>query len=300
VTAFRRATSSTTHLNDLDLRHAIGDITDVDAVSRAIKGQDIVIHAAAHLAYWRYWRALQTQINVDGTRNIVMACQQSGVRRLVFVSSVAAIGIPSDAQHPADETFAFNLERSGLNYPISKRRAEEVVLAATGKGLDAVIVNPASIAGPFDRSFRGGEMIEKVRHSRVVPYFMGGISVVHIEDVMDGLLAALERGRCGERYILGGENISFRQIAELAAQRFGVIKRLVPIFPIVTGLAARVLEPVGAVTGKRPRITYDAHYCASRYQYYDSSKAKKELGYDPRPYAAIVDEYLANRSVTSR
>lgn len=292
VTAFRRPESNTALLADLTLRHVLGDITEPEAVNEAVKGQDVVIHAAAHLAYWRRVRDVQARINVDGTRHVVQACQQAGVRRLVHVSSVAAIGIPQ-AQRPADETFRFNLDNSGLNYHLSKHRAEQEVQRGCVNGLEAVIVNPGSIFGPHGRSFRGGEMIEKVRRRRVVPYFLGGINVVHVDDVVDGIVRALKLGQSGERYILGGENLTYRRIAEMAAERLRLARQFVPVPPLVTGLAAALTEPVSAWTGKRPRFTYEVHYCSSHYQFYDSSKARKELGFAPRSFEAIVAAYLA-------
>lgn len=296
VSVLHRATSNLARIYDLPLRQVTGDITDAAAVLAAAQGQEVVIHAAAHLAYWRQMRQAQAAINVDGTRHVVAACTASGVRRLIHISSVAAIGIPEDGR-AADETFAFNLQQSGLNYPISKREAELAVLHAVDHGLDAVVVNPSSIFGPDGRSFRGAGLIEKVRRGRFVTYFPGGINAVHVDDVVDGILAALAQGRSGQRYILGGENLTYRRAAEivlqeLAAQGIQRRQRLVRVPAALTWLAAQVMEPAGALRGVRPRFTYDVHYCAQRFQYYDSGKAHRELGYRARPFAEIVRGYL--------
>lgn len=293
VTAFLRASSDPTALNNLPIDCATGDITDADAVMRAIKNHEGVIHAAANLTYWRGVRAIQDRVNIDGTRNVVEACQQNKVHRLVHISSVAAIGIPSDANSPANEKFEFNLESSRLNYHLSKRRAEEIVLRAVANGLNAVIVNPSTPFGPFGSHYRGGEMIDKVRRSRFAAYFHGGISIAHIVDVVDGVVAAMRQGTSGQRYILAGENVTYRQIVQVAAQQLGVKRSFVPVPPWVTGLASAIEEPISAITGKRPHITYDTHYCSNRFQFYDSSKARTELGYAPRTFLKIVKEYLA-------
>jgi dihydroflavonol-4-reductase len=292
VTAFKRANSDTTELKGWDLSYALGDVTDVESLNRAVEGQDVVVHAAAHLAYWRYLRDVQTKVNVEGTRNVVAACRQQGVKRLVLVSSIATIGIPPNPHSPVDETFAFNLQQSGLNYHLSKWQAEAEVLKQPNATLDVVIVNPGSIFGSFGNCFRGGEMIAKVRHTQVVPYFLGGINVVHVDDVVEGISQVVKQGTSGDRYILGGENLTYRQIAEIAAASLGLNRIFVPVPAVVTGLAAAILEPIGTFTKKRPRITYDVHYCASRFHFYDSSKAKKELGYNPRGFKAIVEDYL--------
>ncbi len=293
VTIFRRSTSNVAPLKGLDLNHVIGDIADAEAVNRAVKGQDMVVHTAAHLAYWGHQREVQTRVNVEGAHNVVRSCKRFGVKRLLHVSSISAIGIPYDADCPADETFSFNLGQSNLNYHLSKHLAEKEVLKETYDGLDAVIVNPGWIFGPFGSSFRGGDIIDKVRRSRVVPYFRSGICAVHVDDVVEGILNALRQGRKGERYILGGENVSFRRVIEIAAERLGLQRMPVPVPSFVTGLAATMLEPIGKLTGRRPYITYDTHYCANRFHFYDSSKSRRELGYNPRSFVEIVDDYLA-------
>lgn len=297
VRAFVRAQSDRNQLNGLQIEYAVGDITDVESLAQAVEDREIVIHAAAHLANWGQVKTLQTKINVEGTQNLVAACKQHFVRRLVHVSSVAAIGIPDNSQTPVNETFCFNLEHSGLNYHLSKWQSEAVVLSQQSSQLDVVVVNPGTIFGRFGHRFQGGEMIEKVRRSSIVPYFLGGINAVHVGDVVDGICRAMVTGRSGERYILGGENITFRQIVEIAAAHLGVNRMLVPIPPAVTGLAAAIQSPISAITGKRPRFTAEVHYCAHRFHFYDAQKAKDELGYNPRDFPEIVEDYLRFKQI---
>jgi dihydroflavonol-4-reductase len=285
-----RPTSDDRNLKGLAVERVVGDVTDSRSVGEAVRDQDSVIHAAAELSYWGRDAARQERVNVEGTRHVARACREGGIRRLVHVSSVAAIGIPEDPQRPADEAFGFNLEGSGLNYHLSKRRAEVEVAAEVVRGLDAVTVNPASIFGPHGGGYRGAEMLAKVRRTRVVPYFTGGLCAVHVDDVVAGTVAALERGTQGERYILGGENLTYRALVERAARALGLRRWPVPVPALVTGLAARILEPWGRWRGRRPRITYATHYCASRCHFYDSGKARAALGYAPRDFDAIVEE----------
>ena len=295
VTALHRPTSTLSAIEDLSLNEAVADITDAEAVASAVAGHEVVIHAAAHGAYWRRYAGLQKRVNVGGTRNVLDACAQHGVRRLIHVSSMVAIGVPSVPTRPAGEDFPFNLPVDRLSYPATKRQAEAEVLRAVEGGLDAVIVNPTSIFGPFEAHYRGGEMIEKVRHGKVVTYFTGGRNVVHVDDVVVGIVAALQRGQRGERYILGGDNVSYRQIAQIAAEELGIEKPFLPVPPLLTGLLAAALEPLGNVRGQRPWITFDVHYFSSRFQYYDSSKAERELQYEARPFRSIVWEHLVRR-----
>jgi dihydroflavonol-4-reductase len=270
----------------------VGDVTDPGSLDAAIKGQEVVVHAAADVAYGGGAPNHQATVNVEGTRNVVLACRRHRVKRLVHVSSVAAIGILDRPGPPADETFSWNLENSRLSYHRSKRRAEVEVLEGVRAGLDAVIVNPGSICGPFAGGFRGRELIEGVVRRRIVPYFLGGRNVVHVSDVVDGILGAVERGGTGERYILGGENLTYCRIAELVAGRLGLRRVLVPVPSLVTGLAATILEPVGRLTGTRPRITFDIHYCAGRFAFYNSAKAHGQFKFSPRPFTDIVREYV--------
>jgi dihydroflavonol-4-reductase len=292
VTILRRPTSDVAGLESLSVIAVVGDVTDRASLDAAIKGQEVVIHAAADVVYRGGARNYQATVNVEGTRNVVLACRRHRVRRLVHVSSVAAIGILDGPGPPADETFPWNLENSGLGYHGSKRRAEAEVLEGVRAGLDAVVVNPGSICGPFARGFRGREFIEGVVQRPIVPYFLGGRNVVHVGDVVDGIIGALERGETGERYILGGENLTYRRIAELVAGCLGLRRVLVPVPSLITGLAATILEPLGRLTRTRPRITYDIHYCAGRFAFYDSAKARGQFKFAPRPFADIVQEYV--------
>jgi dihydroflavonol-4-reductase len=291
VTALHRPASRTKPLEELGGRCVAGELTDIDGLRRAVSGHDAVIHAAAHLRFWARDAGLHEAVNAEATRMVARACRLEGTSRMLYVSSAAAIGIPENG-HPADEGFPFNLEGTGLTYHLSKKRGEEAVAEEVAQGLDAVIVNPGSISGPYGRGYRGWEMVLKVRHAKVVPYFTGGICAVHVEDVAAGILAALSRGERGQRYILGGENISFREIARRSMEAFGVRRPLVPVPPLVTGALALLLAPAGRIRNRIPRFTPWIHYCSSRFQYYSSDKARAALGYSPRSFDAIIRECL--------
>lgn len=258
------------------------DVTDAVSVESAVQGFDWVVHAAADLNYWRQDPARQMRVNVEGTRTVARACLRAGVKRLLHVSSVGAIGIPPDAGHPAGETFAFNLNGTALTYHISKHRAEA---AALEPGLDAVIVNPASITGPE----RLSGLLENVRRHRVVPCFSGGNCVVDAADAAAGIRSALERGRTGERYILGGENLTFQAMAEKAAANLKLSRSFFRIPPLVTAAAAAVCEPWARYRKRPPKFAYMIHYCANRFLYYDSAKARRELDYHPRDFESILE-----------
>jgi len=288
-----RSTSSPSSLAKLRLEKCLGDVTDMKAVSDAVRGTDYVIHAAANMNYWRQNEGRQMKVNVEGTRNVAVAAREAGVTRLLHVSSVAAVGLPVNPQRPADEDFHFNLEDSGLTYHISKRRAEDNVLAEVTRGLDAVIVNPGSIQG----SMRTAGLLQSVRSKPVVPCFSGGNCIVDVKDVVEGIVAALQRGEKGQRYILGGENLTFRMLSEKAARAMDLKRRFVTIPPVITSLAATILEPWARMTNRPPKMSYMIHYCANRFQYFDSGRARRTLGYIPRDVDTILAEYLQNNAV---
>lgn len=297
VTVFHRPSSDLSVLHDLRINCVIGDLTDGPSIRHAVRGHEAVIHAAADLGQWPRRKSATDVVNVIGTQGVIAGCREAGVRRLVHLSSVAAIGLSPNPGLPANETCPFNLERSGLRYQISKKQAEDEVLRAASDGLDAVVVNPSTICGTHGPTYRGSEVFVRVLGSRIVPCYIGGRNVVHVDDVVDGILSALRKGRAGERYILGGENLTYRQMAEIAATTFGLTGRIfVPLPPLVTGAAALAFEASGVVTGRPPKIDREAHYYGRRFLYYDSSKAAAELDYGPRSYRAIVEDFKRFRS----
>ena len=300
VAVLCRASSSAEALKNLPVDKIVGDLTVSEDVDKAVKGRDAVFHAAAHLSYWGKQMDIQQAVNVAGTRNVVEACLRNDIGKLVHVSSVAAIGIPDDRDKPATEDFRFNLANLPLNYHNSKKQAEDIVLNAAGRGLNVAIVNPASIWGPHGDVYRGSEIVRKVRRSRLVPYFTGGICVVHVDDVVDGILRTFKSGRNGERYILGSENATLKDIARRAAEKQSLKVHLVPVPPAVTFASALAFESLSLVTKKRPQITFTAHLCARRFHFYDSSKAKRELGYSPRGLDQILDDCIAFTEELSR
>jgi dihydroflavonol-4-reductase len=187
--------------------------------------------------------------------------------------------------------FPFNLGHGALNYAISKKRAEELVLEGCKNGLEVVIVNPATIFGALGKRYRGSEWVEKVRQRPVAFFFTGGRNLVHVDDVVRGMISALERGQSGERYILGGENLSYQEIARRVADRLGRKVLLLPILPLVTGLLS-IPDPFISAAGRRPPITREVHFTASRFQYFTSAKAERELGYHYRPFSDIIEDIL--------
>jgi dihydroflavonol-4-reductase len=268
------------------------DLCDIGRNPGVFTEQDLVIHAAAMLhATTPAERALQERVNVDVTRTIAEMCRHNGVRRLVHVSTTAAIGVSEDPALPATEDFRFNLDRVALHYHHTKHRAEQSVLEADGPDLEAVIVNPGFIFGPHPGGYRGAEVIERVLGKRVVLCTHGGLSIVHIDDVVDGVRRVAERARHGRRYILAGENLSFREMAHTVARVSGRRRVVLTVPNLGRDLAGLFLNSGFARRrGSGPRLHLDRRYA---YQYYSSERARVELGYRPRSFASIVDDVLS-------
>jgi dihydroflavonol-4-reductase len=289
VRVLHRASSSLMALEGLDVEHAIGDILDTEAVGRAAKGCDLVFHVAALSSYWRARRADIYRSNVEGTRAVMEACLGAGVRRVVHTSSVAAIGVRPDGS-PADETTPFDALSSTFAYADSKHRAEAEVQHAIGLGLDAVIVNPAIVLGAGDHYMVSGSMIVELARGRVPATPPGGACMVDVDAVVQGHLAAAECGRTGERYILGGENLTHRKVAETIAE---VVGRKPPALRLprwVIGPTARTVDLFNRVSSRPPMITGEQLRMSGLSIYFDSHKAVQELGYSLLPFRGSVEK----------
>jgi len=268
-----------------------GDVRDYPAVRDACAGVDAVLHLAGVISYWRRDAGLLDAVNRGGVANVVRACRETGVRRLVHVSSVGAVGF-CDGGAEADETQPFNWPH-GLYYMQSKREGEELVLAAAGDGsLDAVVLNPASIMGP-------GDPDPNTPHNRLYasmygrPFFFGsfagGLAVVDARDLAAAVVAALEKGRSGERYLIVGANLEYRSVLRsLGARARKPVwpARLPPALLTAAGLAA---ELVAEITRKRPLLTAAYGRISGLRAYYSNRKSVAELGASYRPFAETVD-----------
>ncbi|RZA04457.1 MAG: SDR family NAD(P)-dependent oxidoreductase [Proteobacteria bacterium] len=268
-------------LQSMPVSYQLGDLADEASLEAACQGMDWVFHAAGVISYNPKKADLMYRTNVIGTRNVCTAALAAGVKRLVFTSSTAAIGVNEDPSTPMREDTPFNARRLGLAYFDTKFDAEEEVRAAVKKGLDAVIVNPGSLMGPGDtRRYEKGYVGLIYKYKPPVR-FHGGINFVDVNDVVKGHLLALKKGRTGERYILGGESLTYGALIERVNKLIGrkAPKATVPRF--FMGMLAqgiRGLNLFGVDIHMTPELVRQV---ADWYLYVDSEKAKKELGYQP-------------------
>jgi dihydroflavonol-4-reductase len=288
VRAFHRERSNLLALDGLEVEHCIGDVCDRDSLRRAMKGCDTVFHAAALVSFWSKKFREQYEINVNGTKNVVESSLEAGVETLVHTSSVATLGYRVD-QQLIDETTPYNWGPD-IGYRYTKHLAELEVLKGASRGLRTVILHPSVIIGPRDVYVHGGAIVREIRHGRIHVYMEGGMNVVSVHDVVSGHLAAADRGRSGEHYILAGSNFTHKEVFDIAASVTGGRAPKVRI-PVRTAQAiARVFEVVCKFTGKEPWVSPDLLSGAGRYQWYSTAKAERELDYHPSPIEGAMRE----------
>ncbi len=277
-----------------DFKVVEGDLGQPDSYAAALEGCQALFHVAADYRIWVPDPAAMNRINVEGTKALMAAALRAGIERIVYTSSVATLGINKDGASSSEDTPVGLSDMVGV-YKRSKYLAEEEVRRMVREeGLPAVIVNPSTPIGPRDvKPTPTGRVIVEAASGRMPAYVDTGLNIAHVDDVAMGHLLAFERGRAGERYILGGENLGLGEILALVAAQTGRKAPTVKlprelIYPLALGaeLAARV-------TGKEPFVTLDGLKMAKKKMFFSSAKAQKALGYHARPARLAIEDALA-------
>ncbi|NQT17767.1 MAG: SDR family oxidoreductase [Planctomycetes bacterium] len=280
VRVLARESSDPRPLEGLDLQIARGDVRDPDSVRQACEGVECVIHSAGYVQIGRSGLDRHRAINVEGTRHVAQAARRCGVR-MVHVSSCDAIGVNS-VEEPADEETPLN-DPPPVPYVISKREAELAVLDEVDGGLDAVIVNPGFMLGPWDWKPSSGRMLLEVAGGRALLAPRGWFSLCDARDVAAGLLAALQRGQTGRRYILAGVTYSYLDAWRLFAQVTGARSPWRRAGPLMLRAAGFVGDLGTRLTGREPNVNSGVIALAALPKNYSSDRAQTELGYQIRP-----------------
>jgi hopanoid-associated sugar epimerase len=263
-----------------------------------MQGCEYLFHVAAHYSLWQKDRDLLYLNNVEGTRNILAAAQKAGIERTVYTSSVAAIGVGKLGQ-VVDETYQSPLEKLVGDYKKSKFLAEQVAVSAVNQGQDIVIVNPSSPIGPLDiKPTPTGEIILRFLRREMPAYVDTGLNFIDVRDVAKGHLLALEKGKSGDRYILGNQNLSLKQLLEQLSQITNLPAPQTSIPAWIPLTVAWVEEKILAPLGKTPTVPIDGVRMAQQPMYYDASKAIRELGLPQSPLNIAlkdaVDWFVSN------
>jgi dihydroflavonol-4-reductase len=284
-------------VRELEVEEVTGDLRDRESLERAVAGCGMVFHVAADYRLWAKDPSELFRSNVEGTRNLLTAARVSGVERVVYTSTVGCIGIPED--RPGSEEMEVHLEDMTGAYKQSKFQAEQVALEFAGEGFPVVIVNPTAPIGDHDfKPTPTGKIVVDYLKGDMPAFVDTGLNLVDVADTAEGHLLAGERGRAGERYILGCENLTLQQIlARLAALSGGKAPRW--RIPYGVAYAAGVVSTGWAnLTGHEPRAPLDAVKMARKKMFVSVDKAKRELGFNPGPVEGAlkraVDWFRAN------
>ena len=292
VRALVRPGGDRRNVEGLEVELAEGDLQDRESCAAALRGCEALFHVAADYRLWVRDPESIYKVNVEGTRDLLRQAAEAGVKRIVYTSSVATLGLHSDGR-PADEETPVSERDMIGHYKRSKFQAErEVERLALEEGLPVVIVNPSTPIGPRDvKPTPTGRTILVAAKGKMPAYVETGLNVAHVDDVAEGHCLAFERGRIGERYILGGQDMSLAAILRVATARAG---RRAPKVRLPHGLLmplAGVVEAGARVVGSRkePFITLDGLRMARKLMYFSSAKAEAELGYQARPAEEAIE-----------
>jgi dihydroflavonol-4-reductase len=292
VRAFRRATSQTWMLDGLDVEHVVGDLADPASLADAMGGCDVVFHAAAY--YPRHSLDMNASLRdaVLGMRNVLDAAARTGVGRLVYTSTLTTLGPPSEPGRLANERDFYLPGSTNSAYFESKWAMEAEAWRAIVSGLPLIIVNPTAVFGPWDVVPTTGEILINVAKGRFPVWVDLETNVVDARDVGAGHLRAAERGRVGQRYILGGENLSVRQALTIAAREAGASP---PRWLVSLGTISALVN-TGEALGRLPFIKplpLEHLKTMREWRALDCSKAQRELGHAHRPFLETIRETLA-------
>jgi dihydroflavonol-4-reductase len=294
VRALARPTSPRGNFQGLDCEVVQGDLTDRESLKAALKDVRYLFHVAADYRLWARDPSEIIRANVEGTQNLMSEALAAGVERIVYTSSVAALRV-AGATMPVDETAALTPEEAIGAYKRSKTMAERAVEEMIRReSLPAIIVSPTTPIGPRDiRPTPTGRILLDAARGKIPAFVDTGLNFVHVDDVAEGHLLAFEKGRIGERYILGGENLTLQQllaaVAELAGRKAPRIKLpRAPLMPL-----AFAAERVARLTGKEPLLTLDGLRMSRYHMFFTSAKAERELGYRSRPSREGVADALS-------
>jgi dihydroflavonol-4-reductase len=290
VRVLARAGSDRRNLQGLDVEVVEGDLTKPSTLLPACEGCDALFHVAADYRLWAPDPSELYRSNVDGTRAILDAAKRVGVPRIVYTSSVATLGIPKDGT-PGSETTPVSVDDMIGHYKRSKFLAEEEARKFAAEGLPIVIVNPSTPIGPYDiKPTPTGRVVRDAMAGKVPAYVDTGLNIVHVDDVAEGHWLAFERGVVGERYVLGGFDMSLRDVLTEIADIAGRSPPKIRLPHAVVMPIAYVSEAWARLTGMNPIATVEEVRMSKKRMFFTSEKARRELGYVARPARLALED----------
>lgn len=291
VRALVRPGSDRRNFDGIDLEVFEGDLRDADSLKRAVVGCKTLFHVAADYRLWLPDPDSMYKTNVDGTRDLITAATEAGLEKIVYTSSVATLGINKDGT-PSNETTPVTLTDMIGHYKRSKYLAEEAVhKLVKDRASPVVIVNPSTPVGPRDiKPTPTGRIVLDTIRNRMPAYVDTGLNIAHVDDVAQGHLLALEKGQIGERYILGGDNMTLAKILEVICLNQGMSPPTIKLPHNFVLPIAWIMERIASITHREPRATVESVRMSKKIMFFSCDKAKEELGYQPRPgVAGLID-----------
>jgi dihydroflavonol-4-reductase len=280
--------ANTANLDGLPVERIVCDVTDLATTRKAMDGCDALFHLAAIYKTWLPDEAVIYRVNVEGTVSTLLAAQQANVKRVVYTSSIAAIGLSEGGL--ADETTTFNLFDVATPYILSKWQSERIAMRFAESGLPVVIVNPAFPFGPRDIApTPTGGIVRALLAAQVPAHGPGGFCTIDVDDCAEGHVLAEEKGRVGERYILGNDNVSLKDFFGIVCKVAGIpAPRLRVPGPVAAGIALGMELWADHVSHKEPIATYRSMRYTQRNAFFSNAKAKRELGLPTRPLEETI------------
>ncbi len=303
VRVLMRPSSSNRAISDLSLEYVTGDLRDADSLDRAMKGVQRVFHVAADYRLWARKPQDIYDSNVGGTKNLLAAAKRAGIEQLIYTSTVATIAV--DRPELPNEFTDAKLEEMIGHYKRSKWMAEQEALQAAKEGLPVIVAMPTTPVGPWDwKPTPTGKIILDFLNGKMPGYVETGLNFVGVEECAAGHLLAAEKGKIGERYLLGAENLTLKELLDTLAEITGLAA---PTLKIPHGVAlgvAYVETGFSRLLGKEPQIPVEGVRIAQHKMVVDASRAQRELGFKPGPVAAALERavrwYQANGYVSKR
>jgi dihydroflavonol-4-reductase len=289
-----RAGQRRNHIRKVGAELVEGDLLDSATVEQACAGMDGLVNCAARIGYWSRQNKLMTRVNVDAVTGLLRAAHAAGLQRIVHVSSAGAVGVTRRGE-VLDEEAAWSLESRRVHYTLTKRRGEERSLAAAWGGMPVVVVNPSTMFGPRLDGLPPSPLVLGIERGRLPWVPPGGVSVTDVVDVARGVVAALERGRSGERYLLSGHNVTWQQLFESIAKITGGSSPNMVL--TLEGLARKLFKSrvKNALRLARFPETPEVLRSYGTYGWYSSEKAGSELDYSVRPLNDVIRHTLGPR-----
>ena len=290
IRVLARRDSDFTNLQQFKIDGVYGDLRDKDSLRKALAGCQHLYHVAAHYALWARDPSIFYDVNVTGTKNLMEAARDVGTERIVYCSTIGAIGLPPDGGLGTEDT-PVSLEQMAGHYKRSKYLAEQEVLKLAKEGLPVVIVNPSAPVGEGDvKPTPTGQVIVDFMKGRMPAYIETGMNIVDVDDVAAGHLLAMQKGRIGQRYILGAKNLMLREVFEILSRLTGIKAPSIKLPRAVVLPLAYLNLAFSWITGIPPRIPLEGVKMAKYKMHYDCSKAIRELGIPQTPPEVALEK----------